>query len=811
MTTDTPPEDQPKDELEFIRQWLEAIDLSEDEEKDWRDTADRACDTYRGGSPRSSSVTLNSNLNTFNIFHSNVETLVPALYNSTPIPDVRRRFNDDDPLGKEVSEIFERSLSYQIDAYDFDQAMLSAVRDMAITSRGIIRVRYEPSFDTDGMVAYEQTNCEYVPWRGFRRGPGKSWKDVPWIAFENFLSRSEVEGLLEGEKDKARILKELKFSYSAEPKKEAEQQGENLSVLAARARVWEIWDKDNRKVHFISPDYTSRRITSVDDPLGLKDFFPIPRPLAAIVAPDSLVPITLLQVYETLLEELNIVQRRIMKLTAQLRPRGWYAGLQASFKEGMAADDGELVPLEGMESFITQGKGLDSAITWFPLDPIINALQQLVEQRERIKAAIYEVTGLSDIVRGASDPDETATAQNLKSQWGSLRIQRMQADVARFARDLFRLKSEIMANKFSFDTFMLMTGLKFPTEQEKQQAQQMLQMGQQQLGNQPGAMQIPGLAEKAKELQEIIEKPSREQIEQAIKNDAVRGFRVDIESDSTIRGDVQRNQEQMALFLQGTAQYLSAVGPLVQEGAMPQDLALEIFSAFTRSFRLGKQAEDALDRLADQARKGAQQPKPPSPEELKMQIERERLDLDKQKMQMELQMKQAELELEKQKAATEMQLEQAKAEQELKLKEMELQHDMQIKAQEAQQAAQLAAQEAQIKADIQRSQAAEKIKHDAMHAQVKVEQERAAFDQDRGMKMHSFKEDEGRKAQAFKSEEKRRNALTEAESGRSLNEIRIQNERASKEDKERVEKKSKPMKIKFVRDADKRLVEAEVQ
>src|SRR5882672_9664540 len=103
MASDADPDDQPKNELEFVRQWLEAIELSETEEKDWRDVADRACDTYRGGAPKTGGSSTDSNLNTFNIFHSNVETLVPALYNSTPVPDVRRRFNDDDPVGKEVS------------------------------------------------------------------------------------------------------------------------------------------------------------------------------------------------------------------------------------------------------------------------------------------------------------------------------------------------------------------------------------------------------------------------------------------------------------------------------------------------------------------------------------------------------------------------------------------------------------------------------------------------------------------------------------------------------------------------------------
>lgn len=730
--TDAPPKDQPQNELDFVRAWLDAISLSEDEEKDWKAEAEKACDAYRGGSS-TNSLTTGTNLNTFNIFHSNIETLVPALYNSTPIPDVRRRYNDPDPVAREVSEIFERAISYQIDAYDFDNSILSAVRDMAITSRGVARVRYVPSFGKDGGVAYEEVTCEYVPWKTVRRGPAKVWPDLSWIAFENYLSYGEVEKLLADEPQGAAILKELKFSYTAEPKKNPEQQGENLSKLAARARVWEIWDKDNRQVHFICPDYTQRRLTTLDDPLGLTDFFPTPRFLSALIAPDSLVPITLLQVYEKLLEELNEVQRRILRLTKQLRVRGGYAGVSDDIKAIVEADDGELVALQSAEMFATQGGGIEKSITWFPLEPIVAALEQLVVQRDSIKQTIYEVTGLSDIIRGATDARETATAQQIKSQWGSLRIQRMQAEVARFARDLFRMKAEIMAKKFSPETFWLMSGIQYPTQQDKQAAQLQFQQGQQAV--QSGQLQMtPELQAKAKEIQELIAKPTQEEILKLIKNDATRGFRVDIESDSTIRGDLQKNQEQMSLFLQGTAQYVSSIGPLVQEGAMPEDIAIEIYASFCRTFRLGKQAEDALDRLADSLKKGQGEQKKPSPEEVKAQAEQ-------QKMAMQMQMMQQEHDLKLQMMQAEMQ---QKA-QELQFKERELQmkeREMNIKAATA-------AQQANIDQQMMQQQAS--LDQQAMMRDAEASQ----FQHKLGMEATQQKHDTGLEMLAAKAAQQR--------------------------------------------------------
>ena len=54
-------------------------------------------------------------------------------------------------------------------------------------------------------------------------------------------------------------------------------------------------------------------------------------------------------------------------------------------------------------------------------------LNFLYQQREQSKQAIYEITGISDIVRGASHSSETATAQQIKTEWGSLRIKKILA------------------------------------------------------------------------------------------------------------------------------------------------------------------------------------------------------------------------------------------------------------------------------------------------------------------------------------------------------------------------------------------------
>jgi hypothetical protein len=633
----------------FVRMWLDALARADEEEKEWRRKAEDTLEIYRGKRA--------SRGRKFNILHSNVETLCPALYNSTPVPDVRRRFSDPDPVAKAVSDLIERALSFSVDSYDFDCVMKAVIRDGEIVGRGVPRVRYVPVFaplrgNTAGKpedslaaaehsgastgkpeadlsaeapagagaeaeeVVSEEVACDYVPWRTFRRGPGRTWKDVTWIAFGDFLTRDELRRLTGGatDRDGKPVADCVPLNHMADTRER--QPGADEQSIFRRALVWQIWDKERRRVISLAPDYPEAALALVPDPLGLADFFPVPRPYQPVAATDSLTPIVPYEIYEDLVEELNDITARISRLVKQLRPRGGYASTQhESLKAIAEADDGELVPLTGIEHLVGEG-GLERAIAWFPLDPTVNALRLLVAQRAEIKQVIYEVTGIADILRGATNPSETLGAQQLKAQWGSLRIQDRQAEAARVARDLFRLKAEIIAQKFSWETLAQMTGIRLPSAAEKMLAQQALaqhQMAAQAMPVQPVARiersEIRGEQPSAvtaadAEIEHLATGPTREDVETVLRSDMIRRYRIDIESDSTIRGDLARNQQVMVSFVQGTAQYAQAMGPLIglNPGLMPA--AVQLYAAFARQFKLGKQAEDELERLIEEAGKG---------------------------------------------------------------------------------------------------------------------------------------------------------------------------------------------------------------
>jgi hypothetical protein len=505
--------------------------------------------------------------------------------------------------------------------------------------------------------------CEHVPWRDFRRGPGRFWGEVPWEAFRHYLSKDEIAKLIDGTDIN---IEDIPLNYSSDGSSDKAEKNPKSDVFK-RGMVWEIWDKDGKKVLFICQDYHERVLKSEDDPLQLTNFFPTPKPLQAIEQTASLVPVTPLRVYESLVDELNVVTRRITKLVKTLRPRGLYGGNPLDMKAVGEAQDGELVPATDSMQFMQAG-GLEKAIHWYPLDPTTMAIKTLYEQREAIKQTIYEVTGIADILRGSTDPGETLGAQQLKAQWGSLRIQRRQSEVARFARELFELKAEIIATKFDWPLLAKMTGIELPSQEQKQTVQALMQQVQQ--AQQAGQQVPPQIMAQAGKAQEIMSQPSQEEVMALLQDDISRNYRIDVESDSTIRNDLSRNQQTMNLFLQGTAQFGQAMGPIIMADASMKPVVMEIYGAFARQFKLGRQAEDAIEAATEQAQKTKDQPPPPDP---KVEAEKMKAEIAQQKAKLDAEAQQQKMQFEQQKAQMELQAAQQKHAMELQKMQAELQ------------------------------------------------------------------------------------------------------------------------------------------
>ena len=326
-------------EAGIVRLWLDALSIADQEEKTWREAAEEVIRVYRDD-PKAGRDITGSAKQKFNILYSNTETLAPAIFNSAPIPDVRRRFRDPDPVGKVAAQLLERNLSYAIDSTDFSARMDDAVKDTLLPGRGLVRIKYEPQVAEDNTITAEKVSCETVDWRRFRRGPGKTWADVSWIAFEHFLTREEFQKL-----NKALGTRiELDCSIANKEAGKGEPEPDQMK----RGRCWEIWDRETREVLFIAPAWKDGPVMQGDDPLGLEGFFPVPRPLYALETPGDLTPVPLYRSYQGLAEDLENISKRIGRLVRALKWRGVY--LDSAIGEFLSkfedAEDGALVPIE---------------------------------------------------------------------------------------------------------------------------------------------------------------------------------------------------------------------------------------------------------------------------------------------------------------------------------------------------------------------------------------------------------------------------------------------------------------------------------
>lgn len=106
----------------------------------------------------------------------------------------------------------------------------------------------------------------------------------------------------------------------------------------------------------------------------------------------------------------------------------------------------------------TEKGGMQNIIQFMPIKEVAETLIQLYAARDKTKDLLYEITGIGDIMRGATNPNETMGAQQLKSQFATRRVQPQQRAVARIARDTIRLIGAVIAEHFSPATISLITG-----------------------------------------------------------------------------------------------------------------------------------------------------------------------------------------------------------------------------------------------------------------------------------------------------------------------------------------------------------------
>lgn len=576
----------------------------------------------------------NSGDREFQIFWANLEVLKPAIYTRPPQPVVMPRHSDLGEVVRKAAEMMERALVYDVETDDLHDTLLQVRDDLATCARGVPWV-------------LDNGSAVHIDRRDFLHEPARKWKEVTWVARAVYVTRKE------GVERFGKVFRGVELNKIGD-----KDEGEYRETQA-KAKVWEIWSMTDARVYYVAEGINT--ILEENEPyIDVKGFFPCPQPAYGTLQPGSLLPVPDFVYYRDQVDEINTLTRRISALSESLRMKGFYASGTPEIGEAIetamkqTADNAILVPIS---NFAAMGGGnLKDSIVWLPVREVGELITGLVVLRKQLIEDVYEITGLSDIMRGSTQASETATAQNLKAQFGSVRVQTRQAEMVRVAVDILRIKAEIFAETLPVQEIAHMAAMQMPTIAEVQQQQQ--QMAQQD----PQAAQAMKLP------------VTLDQVGQLFASDRVRPFLLSVESDSTIAANEEAEKKSRIEFLTAIGSFMQQAGALVAQQPETAPFMGELLKFTAGGFRAGRDLGGAIDDFVEQVTAKAQQAtqaqQQPNPDVIKAQAE--------------MQMKQAEAQAKQSEAQARLQLEAQKAEADNAFKMRELQVNATLKKAELQ-------------------------------------------------------------------------------------------------------------------------------
>ena len=568
-----------------------------------------------------------------NLFHTNVSTMQSMLLGQTPRADVSREHQDpDDDIARVASTLLQRML--QSDDKNLSTILNAALLDRLLPGMGICRVRYDFTSSrtsvidpqTMEMVESEQIDSEsapteYVHWQDFLWGWGRTWAEIPWIGFRAYLTKDEATIRFSAE-----IAKNLEYKNqlpSGDPNDSSTTETEQKNNIQ-KAEVWEFWDKKRKKVFWFS-EGTEIILDVQDDPLELENFWPVPRPMTANMTTTLYLPTADFLLAQDLYNQIDELWTRVTVITRAVKVVGVYDQSSSDavgrmLKEGVEND---LIPVDNWAMFGEKG-GLQGTIDWFPVQEVVATLQTLRQILGETIELLYQVTGMSDVLRGANTDQYTSDGTNqLKAKFGSIRIQALQDEFARFASELEGLKGEIIAKHFNERTILKQSNAQFMPEADRDKIMPAVQL-----------LKAPDVK-----------------------------WRIDIRPESIAMIDYAQLKSERTEYLTAMATFLQSANSMV--AAVPQ--SMPILLEFMKFGMAGFKGSDYMEGMLDQAIDMAKKQPPQDKEGKKGEQEQQK---EQMKHQMEMQKIQA-------KAQADMQTFQAKTQGELQKIQMDNQANMQ--------------------------------------------------------------------------------------------------------------------------------------
>lgn len=609
------------EEPKSSRAVLSALTKAEDAFRNWQATCQTIDAIYSregyGPSGRSDSIDGFAWQDaTLDLFWASFEILKPAVYARPPQPVVAPLFKDGRRLHNTTAELLERCAVSVFKRTDIQDVMLHARDDLIFAGRGVLWLRHESD---DG----HKVCVEHKDRLDFLHEPARKWSEVGWVAAASWMTKKEMRARFY--KHSGAAYQQANFTLHRDDDNEHDLE---KRAKVRKAKVWEVWHKADGKVYWVT-EGCDLLLDSGEPHLKLEGFFPCPKPAYATLQRRSLIPTPDYERYSIHFQKISELTRRIYALLDDVRMKGLIpAGgdVGDAVEELIRSDDDRL--LIPVPSAAMMAGGAAGFVVWLPLQELAVAITGLIEARAQLIQDFYELSGISDIMRGATEAQETLGAQELKSQYGSVRVREKSAELQRVAADAVKIAAEIIAEKFPEETLLEMSQLEIPSKRDiekrvkeiedaakgeldalKAKAQEAIQGGaegqEQPDPEQAQAMlteqQQAILGKYAPMMAEAEQMIPIEDVMKLLRDDRARCFIFEIESSSTILTDELSEKRSRNEFMGEFANAQQALMGLASMGEAGAKLSGTLLKFVLAPYRVGRDLDGAIDEFIDAA------------------------------------------------------------------------------------------------------------------------------------------------------------------------------------------------------------------
>lgn len=616
MPEDTPPIEDNRNNVEYWLRWIKGTKKAskchwDDSKAAWEEYENERKAKADTDEDRKESKRI------YPIYWSSCKVMEPAFYSQTPKLVAKRAFDIQDPTALTAALMAPRIGNYLVGDCNFDEVMTSAVKEFIHTDKSSLQLIYNfKESELEGVEPYQKIYLSSVNFDEYLHSPeAKCEAEIMEKAYYFCLGYEEAI---------AKFGNKTGLPWKTNKVFDRDKDEDFRKDIPGRyLEGWEIHCKHTNHVYWVSEDYKDGFLKDPEpDFYKLRGFFPSTPSIISSKPRKSLFPTPAFVHVQKTVCQMHEQYGKVFELIDGIRRR---AIVDGSDPELLAAlrdlEGGEFVASKNLQAIIDKG-GVEKLIYYIPVQELVTAISELQALEDRFKENFYEWFGVPDILRGSTDPLETAKAQQIAQASAHDRFKFQKKQVQALANDGINLMLDLALQVFSPEKIARICGYDYMEPHHQERFMDALNL---------------------------------------LKNDEERIIRLEIVTDSMSfldeQFEAQKNQQRADTVMAG----LSAVAS-IQDPAF-QNIAFKILLVTLSGYGGSEEYEDDIKQIKVMLEEQAANPPPPPPdyEGMKLQVQQQKMEIDGQKMQLMAEAKARELDVKEYKVQADAQADMMKA------------------------------------------------------------------------------------------------------------------------------------------------------